>query len=196
MARPRAAISSHSRAGASRAARSAVMTCTRRPYCRSRRSARARSRSSRRAVITRSHPAAANTLANASPIPLDAPVTRTVRVITFESMKKLVVSAAVLAALAGAAAQSRRSAPVEPFTVVEASIDAMRRALDERRTTSRDIVQQYLTRIALYEDRLNAVLYVNPNALAEAEVLDRERRQGRIRGPLHGIPIALKDNIH
>jgi amidase len=111
-------------------------------------------------------------------------------------MKKLLVSAAVLAALAGAAAQSRRSAPVQPFTVVEASIDGMRRALDERRTTSRDIVQQYLTRIALYEDRLNAVLYVNPNALTEAEVLDRERRQGRIRGPLHGIPIALKDNIH
>jgi amidase len=111
-------------------------------------------------------------------------------------MKKLLVSAAVLAALAAAAAQSRRSAPVQPFTVVEASIDGMRRALDERRTTSRDIVQQYLTRIALYEDRLNAVLYVNPNALAEAEVLDRERRQGRIRGPLHGIPIALKDNIH
>ena len=111
-------------------------------------------------------------------------------------MKKLFVSAAVLAAVAAIAAQSRRDAPVQPFTVVEASIDGMRRALDERRTTSRDIVQQYLTRIALYEDRLNAVLYVNPNALAEADVLDRERRQGRIRGPLHGIPVALKDNIH
>ncbi len=62
----------------------------------------------------------------------------------------------------------------------------------ERRTTSRDIVQQYLTRIALYEDRLNAAIYVNPNALAEADILDRERRQGRLRGPLHGIPVALE----
>src|SRR5205814_5793068 len=47
-----------------------------------------------------------------------------------------------------------------------------------------------------YEDRLNAVIRVNPHALAIADSLDRERAQGRIRGPLHGIPVALKDNIH
>jgi amidase len=95
--------------------------------------------------------------------------------------------------------QAPRSTPPSTsasFTVVETSLDEMRRALDSRRTTSRDIVQQYLTRIALYEDRLNAALYVNPRALEEADARDRELRQGRIRGPLHGIPIALKDNIH
>ncbi len=64
------------------------------------------------------------------------------------------------------------------------------------KTTSHEIVQQYLTRIATYEDQLHAALTVNPNALEEADALDRERAQGRIRGPLHGIPIALKDNIH
>jgi amidase len=55
---------------------------------------------------------------------------------------------------------------------------------------------QSLARIALYEDRLHAIITVNPNALAEADARDRERAQGRIRGPLHGIPVALKDNIH
>ena len=81
------------------------------------------------------------------------------------------------------------------FTVVEASIAGMRLALQSRRVTSHELVQQSLTRIALYEDRLNAILYVNPHALEEADARDRERAAGRIRGPLHGIPIALKDNI-
>ncbi len=72
----------------------------------------------------------------------------------------------------------------------------MRIAMEEGRTTSREIVQQYLTRIALYEDRFNATLHDNPNALEEAAERDRERASGRIRGPLHGIPIALKDNVH
>jgi len=80
--------------------------------------------------------------------------------------------------------------------VVEASIADLRAALEQRRTTSREIVSQYLARIAMYEDRLNAIIAVNPNALAEADVLDRERTAGRVRGPLHGIPVALKDNIH
>src|SRR5207244_5987092 len=57
-------------------------------------------------------------------------------------------------------------------------------------------VLQYLTRIAMYEDKLNAVIAVNPHALDEADALDRERAQGKLRGPLHGIPVALKDNIH
>ena len=81
------------------------------------------------------------------------------------------------------------------FTVVEASIPEMQAALKQGQITSRELVLQYLTRIALYEDKLNAVMTVNRNALAEAEALDRERAQGRVRGPLHGIPIALKDNV-
>ena len=82
------------------------------------------------------------------------------------------------------------------FDVMESTIPQMRTAMEQGLTTSREIVLQYLTRIATYEDRLNAVITVNRKALAEAEERDRERAQGRIRGPLHGIPIALKDNIH
>jgi amidase len=83
-----------------------------------------------------------------------------------------------------------------PFTVVETSIADMRRALEQKRTTSHEIVRQYLDRIALYEDKLHAVITVNPRALAIADSLDRLRAQGRILGSLHGIPVALKDNIH
>src|SRR5215467_8160684 len=83
-----------------------------------------------------------------------------------------------------------------PFSVVEASITDMQQALKSGRVTSRELVVQYLTRIAMYNKKLNAAIAVNPNAIKEAEQLDRERAQGRIRGPLHGIPIALKDNIH
>jgi amidase len=82
-----------------------------------------------------------------------------------------------------------------PFSVVEASIPEMQKAMAEGRTTSREIVTQYLTRIGLYEDALNAAVSINANALAQADALDQERAAGRIRGPLHGIPVALKDNI-
>ena len=82
------------------------------------------------------------------------------------------------------------------FSVVEAGIAEMQSAMAGGRVTSRELVQQYLTRIATYDKKLNAVVTVNPNALREAEERDRERAQGKLRGPLHGIPIALKDNIH
>jgi amidase len=81
------------------------------------------------------------------------------------------------------------------FSVIEASIPEMQRAMREGRVTARELVAQSLVRIAIYEPRLNAVLAVNPQALAQADALDRERTRGRVRGPLHGIPIALKDNI-
>jgi amidase len=84
----------------------------------------------------------------------------------------------------------------QPFTVVDATIPQIAKALEQGRITSRELVTQYLVRIALYEDKLHAAIVVNPNALEEADALDRERAQHRLRGPLHGIPVAVKDNIH
>jgi amidase len=86
--------------------------------------------------------------------------------------------------------------PRASFSVIEATIPDMQRAMSERRVTSRDLVTQYLTRIGLYEKRINAAISINPRALEEADARDAERAKGRMRGPLHGIPIALKDNIH
>ena len=106
------------------------------------------------------------------------------------------VGVAIVLGVALICLQSAADAQRRPFSIIEATIIDMRTALEERRVTSRDIVAQSLARIGLYEDRLHAALHVNPRALDEADALDRQRRAGRIRGPLHGIPIALKDNIH
>ncbi len=86
-------------------------------------------------------------------------------------------------------------AKTKPFSVVEATIPEMQAAMQEGRVTSRELVTQSLQRIALYNRKLNAVITVNPKALDEAGARDRERAQGKVRGPLHGIPIALKDNM-
>ncbi len=82
-----------------------------------------------------------------------------------------------------------------PFDVVEATIPQMQQALKEHRVTSRELVLAYLARIGMYEDKLHCVITVNPNVLAEADERDRELAQGRSRGSLQGIPIALKDNV-
>src|ERR1022692_3267257 len=116
-------------------------------------------------------------------------------------MKRVILSTALLLAIAtlGTRAQTKKpAAPVaahKPFTVVEATIPEMQAALKSGRTTSREIVRQYLERIGMYEELLHAAITVNPKALELAAERDRERAQGKIRGPLHGIPIALKDNV-
>ncbi len=113
-------------------------------------------------------------------------------------MRTLTKTAVLVAACIGAAASAQsRQAPAGPaFTVVEASIADLRSAMDQGRVTSREIVLEYLARIGTYDSRLHAAIAVNPRALHEAEERDRERAAGNARGPLHGIPIALKDNIH
>jgi amidase len=88
-------------------------------------------------------------------------------------------------------AQDKRST----FHVAEATIPDLRAALESGKLTSHELVTLYLARIGMYEDKLHCVITVNPNVYQEADERDRERAQGRIRGPLHGIPVALKDNV-
>ncbi len=102
----------------------------------------------------------------------------------------------ILAAALAACTTSPPPNTAAPFSVVEATIPEMQKAMLDGRTSSRHMVEQYLQRIALYNSKFNAVITVNPKALEEADRLDQEHKAGKIRGPLHGIPIALKDNVH
>ena len=82
--------------------------------------------------------------------------------------------------------------------VVEASVARLQEAMAAGRTTSRALAQQYLARIKAVDKagpRINAVIELNPDALAIAGEMDRERKAKGPRGPLHGIPVLLKDNI-
>ena len=77
----------------------------------------------------------------------------------------------------------------------EATIAQLQTAMAAGSLTSRELTSGYLERIAAMNPLLHAVIETNPEALAIAAQRDNERRQGRSRGPLHGIPILVKDNI-
>jgi len=89
------------------------------------------------------------------------------------------------------------SATAAKFDVFEKQIFDLKNAMDSGQVTSRQLVEQYLARIKAYDQdgpKINAFITVNPHALETADALDAERRAGRLRGPLHGIPIVIKDN--
>ena len=90
------------------------------------------------------------------------------------------------------------SAAENAFTLEEATIADIHQAMAAGALSSEKLVQLYLARIAAYDragPRLNSIIYINPNAKAEAAALDKERADKGPRGPLHGIPVLLKDNI-
>src|ERR1700687_2676422 len=86
-----------------------------------------------------------------------------------------------------------------PIRIEEASLAQLQTAMASGALTSRAMTQHYLERIARYDKagpKLNAFLLVNPRALDEADSLDRERAAKGARGPLHGIPVVVKDNMN
>ncbi len=105
--------------------------------------------------------------------------------------------AGLLAVLAVAGCTSPTGAPVNGFEVAEASIPDLRAALEDGRVTSAQLVDLYLARIEAYDrmgPALNTIIRLNPLARRQAEALDAERAAGTVRGPMHGIPVLMKDN--
>lgn len=113
-------------------------------------------------------------------------------------------------ALAGAAVAvgravpdaSDRTAPLQPaapaFSLEEVTIAQLQERFAKGETSAHAVTQAYLDRIAAVDRSgatVNSVIELNPDALSFAETLDTERKAGRVRGPLHGIPVLIKDNI-
>jgi amidase len=102
--------------------------------------------------------------------------------------------AAGLAASGAAALPSSRSGPI-PSDLAEASIDQLQAGLASGRWTSKGLAAKFLARITALDPKLRSVIETNPEALAIAAALDAERKRKGARGPLHGIPVLVKDNL-
>ena len=99
---------------------------------------------------------------------------------------------------APAGKETTTAAAAPDFAFAEASISDLSARMARGELSSHALTQAYLQRIAAIDDAgptLNAVIELNPNALKEADARDAERKAGRVRSPLHGIPVLLKDNI-
>jgi amidase len=107
----------------------------------------------------------------------------------FAPLRQMFVAVALIH-VAGATAQSTATN--------EFSIKELAAQMDRGETTSHAIVQRYLDRITAIDKSgptINAIIELNPDALNIADQLDAERKNGKVRGPLHGIPVVIKDNI-
>ncbi|MEO8034362.1 MAG: amidase family protein, partial [Acidobacteriota bacterium] len=102
------------------------------------------------------------------------------------------------AALAGENQEAASSAPHLPADGEELTIAGLQAQMSSGQATSRSITDLYLARIAALDKRgpaINAIIELNPEATDIADALDRERKEKGVRGPLHGIPVLIKDNI-
>ena len=79
--------------------------------------------------------------------------------------------------------------------LMDATISELTQAMEKGQVTSKELVEMYIDRINAYDKQLelNSIISINPDAVAQAEELDKERAKGNIKGKLHGIPIIVKD---
>ena len=120
------------------------------------------------------------------------------------SRSGLVVLVTFVAATAGAltgefaVAASTSTTSSAALDVSDASVVTLQAAMQSGKTSSQAIVRAYLARIKTLDKngpRINSVIEINPDALLIARTLDAERKAGKVRGPMHGIPVLIKDNI-
>src|SRR5262245_24354785 len=104
-------------------------------------------------------------------------------------------SAAVLSGGITSLLRQSASAAHGGFDFLEKSVPELQAAMASGEVSSKELVKGYLRRIASLNPLLNSVIETNPNAVSIAQHLDNERRHGHVRGPLHGIPVLVKDNI-
>ena len=110
-------------------------------------------------------------------------------------LQKSMASAAVLL---GAACSRAQRPEHESFELDEATVAKLRQRMESGQDSAASIVKKYLARIESIDragPRINSLIEINPDAITIAQGLDAERSAGRVRGPLHGIPIVIKDNI-
>ena len=119
----------------------------------------------------------------------------TIRRVSTAGLATVVAGAFLLFSIVGS---GRAQAPARSFELLEATIPDLQAALAAGSVTSRDLVTMYLARIDAYDQKgptLNAISAINGQALAQADALDAERKARPLRGPLHGVPIIIKDNF-
>ncbi len=98
-------------------------------------------------------------------------------------------------ALGGVCFASSSSSGKEMFSIEEKSVVELQRALKNGEVTSVELVNLYLQRIKQLDHNLNSIIELNPDALSIANLADEERKAGKVRSQMHGIPIVIKDNI-
>ncbi|HEY1125336.1 MAG TPA: amidase family protein, partial [Sphingobium sp.] len=112
-------------------------------------------------------------------------------------MGKHIFGCIALALAFAATPGSAKKAPPLP-AVEEVSAADLVDQLESGKTTSEALVRAYLARIAAMDragPKLRSIISLNPDAIAQARALDAERKAGKLRGPLHGLPVLIKDNI-
>jgi amidase len=113
-----------------------------------------------------------------------------------EFLKTGAAGLATIALFGNSKGEMRIFLAADPFPeLVEVTIPQLQAKMKSGQLTSRRLVEMYLERIKQVDTKTRAVLEINPDALAIADKLDQERKKGKVRSPLHGIPVLIKDNI-